>query len=78
MYTKKNLPKSQFELSTGALDKRFGRDNDIRRDDDSLKLSILVLNLNLSGSPQKDPSVYNTDSTIPFICSTKSVQITTS
>lgn len=41
MYTKKNLPKSQFELSTGAEDKRFGRDNDIRRDDDNLKeLSI--------------------------------------
>jgi len=41
MYTKKNLPKSQFELSTGAADKRFGRDNDVRRDDDNLKeLSI--------------------------------------
>jgi hypothetical protein len=41
MYTKKNLPKSQYELSTGNVDKRFGRDNDIRRDDDKLKeLSI--------------------------------------
>lgn len=41
MYTKKNLPKSQYELSTGQVDKRFGRDNDVRRDDDNLKeLSI--------------------------------------
>jgi len=41
MYTKKNLPKSQYELSTGKVDSRFGRDNDIRRDDDKLKeLSI--------------------------------------
>ena len=41
MYTKKNLPTSQFELSTGKADKRFGRDNDIRRDGDTLKeLSI--------------------------------------
>jgi len=41
MYTKKNLPKSQYELSTGNVDKRFGRDNDVRRDDDTLKeLSI--------------------------------------
>lgn len=41
MYTKKNLPTSQYELSTGKADKRFGRDNDIRRDGDTLKeLSI--------------------------------------
>lgn len=41
MYTKKQLPKSQYELSTGQEDKRFGRDNEVRRDDDTLKeLSI--------------------------------------
>ena len=41
MYTKKKLPKSQYELSTGEEDKRFGRDNEVRRDDDTLKeLSI--------------------------------------
>ena len=41
MYTKKNLPTSQYELSTGKADKRFSRDNDIRRDSDTLKeLSI--------------------------------------
>ena len=42
MYTKKNLPTSQFELSTGKADKRFGRDNDIRRDGDTLKNYQLV------------------------------------
>ncbi len=46
MYTKKNLPKSQHELSTGKVDKRFMRDNDIRRDDDKLKeLSIGLYDL---------------------------------
>jgi hypothetical protein len=46
MYTKKNLPKSQHELSTGNVDKRFTRDNDIRRDDDTLKeLSIGLYDL---------------------------------
>lgn len=37
MYTKKNLPKSQYELSKGVEDTRFSRANDVRRDDDTLK-----------------------------------------
>jgi len=37
MYTKKNLPKSQYELSKGVEDTRFTRANDVRRDDDTLK-----------------------------------------
>lgn len=37
MYTKKNLPKSQYELSKGVEDNRFTRANDVRRDDDTLK-----------------------------------------
>lgn len=37
MQDKKNLPKSQYELSTGDEDKRFTRANEVRRDDDKLK-----------------------------------------
>lgn len=37
MQNKKNLPKSQYELSTGDEDKRFTRANEVRRDDDKLK-----------------------------------------
>lgn len=37
MQSKKNLPKSQYELSTGDEDKRFTRANEVRRDDDKLK-----------------------------------------
>lgn len=37
MYTKKQLPTSQYELSKGVEDKAFGRNNDIRRDDDKFK-----------------------------------------
>ena len=41
MYTKKVLPKTQYELSKGTANKEFERHNDIRRDDDKLKeLSI--------------------------------------
>lgn len=41
MYNKKKLPKSQYELTKGVPNKDFGRDNDVRRDDDKLKeLSI--------------------------------------
>ena len=35
MYTKKQLPTSQYELSKGVENKAFGRSNDIRRDDDT-------------------------------------------
>ena len=70
MYTKKNLPKSQFELSTGALDKRFGRDNDIRRDDDSLKeLSIGLFDIDYTIKWYFDnvikPEVDNFGTTVP-------------
>lgn len=37
MYTKKQLPTSQYELSKGVPNKEFGRSNDVRRDDDSYK-----------------------------------------
>lgn len=41
MYTKKVLPKTQYELSKGTANKEFERHNDVRRDDDKLKeLSI--------------------------------------
>lgn len=40
MYTKKNLPKSQHELTTGIEDKRFGRSNDIKDDSAIKELSI--------------------------------------
>jgi hypothetical protein len=41
MYTRKPLPKTQYELSKGVDDKQFDRQNDVRRDDDSLQeLSI--------------------------------------
>lgn len=41
MYTKKKLPKTQYELSKGVKNQEFERDNDVRRDDDKLKdLSI--------------------------------------
>jgi len=37
MYTKKQLPTSQYELSKGVKNKAFDRSNDIRRDDDTHK-----------------------------------------
>jgi len=37
MYTRKNLPTSQYELSKGVENKAFGRSNDTRRDDDKIK-----------------------------------------
>lgn len=37
MYTRKRLPKSQYELSQGDINRDFERDNDVRRDDDTLK-----------------------------------------
>ena len=41
MYTRKPLPKTQYELSKGSSDLSFERANDVRRDDDTLKeLSI--------------------------------------
>jgi len=41
MYTRKPLPKTQYELSTGVDNKEFDRHNDVRRDNDSLQeLSI--------------------------------------
>ena len=41
MYTRKPLPKTQYELSKGVEDKTYGRENDVRRDDDKLsELSI--------------------------------------
>ena len=43
MYTRKQLPTSQYELSKGVENKAFGRSNDIRRDDD--KLNDLTIGL---------------------------------
>lgn len=41
MYTRKPLPKTQYELSKGVENREFDRHNDVRRDDDSLQeLSI--------------------------------------
>jgi len=41
MYTRKPLPKTQYELSKGVENTEFDRHNDVRRDDDSLQeLSI--------------------------------------
>ena len=37
MYTKKKLPKTQYELSKGAKNLEFERANDVRRDNDNLK-----------------------------------------
>lgn len=37
MYTRKQLPKSQYELSQGVEDKSYTRENDIRRDVDTIK-----------------------------------------
>jgi hypothetical protein len=37
MYTRKRLPKTQYELSQGDVNRDFERDNDVRRDDDTLK-----------------------------------------
>jgi hypothetical protein len=37
MYTKKKLPKTQYELSKGVKNLDFERANDVRRDDDKLK-----------------------------------------
>ncbi len=46
MYTRKKLPKTQYELSKGVENKEFGRANDIRRDDDNLQdLSIGLFDL---------------------------------
>ena len=36
-YTKKKLPQTQYELSKGKKNEAFGRQNDIRRDDDKHK-----------------------------------------
>lgn len=46
MYTKKNLPETQYELSQGKKQEAFGRQNDIRRDDDKhndLKIGLFDL-----------------------------------
>tara|TARA_S200002703_G_scaffold160082_2_gene176663 strand:+ start:2465 stop:3670 length:1206 start_codon:yes stop_codon:yes gene_type:complete len=46
MYTKKNLPQSQYELSQGKKQEAYGRQNDIRRDDDKfndLKIGLYDL-----------------------------------
>lgn len=41
MYTRKQLPKTQYELSKGSEDKELQRANEVRRDDDTIKdLSI--------------------------------------
>lgn len=41
MYTRKQTPKTQFELSKGEENRAFDRANDVRRDDDTVKqLSI--------------------------------------
>ena len=41
MYTRKNTPKTQYELSKGEENHAFDRANDVRRDDDTIKpLSI--------------------------------------
>ena len=37
MYTKKKLPKTQYELSKGVKNLEFERANDVRRDNDNLK-----------------------------------------
>ena len=37
MYTRKPLPKTQYELSRGVEDKTYRRENDVRRDNDTLK-----------------------------------------
>lgn len=37
MYTKKKLPKTQYELSKGVKNQEFERANDVRRDNDTLK-----------------------------------------
>ena len=37
MYTRKKLPQSQYELSKGQETNAFGRQNDVRRDDDTYK-----------------------------------------
>ena len=37
MYTKKRLPKSQYELSQGDINRDYERDNDVRRDNDTIK-----------------------------------------
>jgi len=37
MYTRKQLPTSQYELSKGVENKAFGRSNDVRRDDETFK-----------------------------------------
>lgn len=37
MYTRKKLPKSQYELSKGVINHDFDRANDVRRDDDTQK-----------------------------------------
>ena len=41
MYTRKPLPKSQYELSKGTKNKEYQRENDVRRDNDTLdELSV--------------------------------------
>jgi len=41
MYTRKQIPKTQYELSKGEENRAFDRANDVRRDDDTVKqLSI--------------------------------------
>jgi hypothetical protein len=46
MYTRKTLPKTQYELSKGEKDGKFDRHNDVRRDDDTLKsLSVGLYDL---------------------------------
>lgn len=46
MYTRKKLPKTQYELSKGVENKEFGRANDIRRDNDNLhSLSVGLFDL---------------------------------
>ena len=37
MYTKKQLPTTQYELSKGVENKAFGRSNDVRRDNENFK-----------------------------------------
>lgn len=37
MYTRKPLPKSQYELSQGDINRDYERDNDVRRDNDTIK-----------------------------------------
>ena len=37
MYTRKKLPKSQYELSKGVEKKDITRATDVRRDEDTLK-----------------------------------------